>query len=109
MNDMRKELQKKVLQNIMNNDFLYEYIIVNKIKHTSNKNGIFINLSKIDDKIINDMYEYITKMSVNMQDRDIKKHLNIIEKKEELHKKSYKPLPSFNLIQKQILEMSKTI
>ena len=70
---MRKELQKIVLQNIMNNDFLYEYIIVNEIKHTSNKNGIFINLSKIDDKIVEDMYEYTQKMSMNIKTRNIKK------------------------------------
>ena len=104
---MRKKLQKLVLQNEMNNDFLYDYIIVNEIKHTSNKNGIFINLSNIDDKIIDDMYEYTTKMSVNIQIRDIKT-APIIEKKE-VHTKSYKPLPTFNSIQKQILEMSKTI
>ena len=107
MNDIRKELQKLVLQNQINNDFLYDYIILNKIKHTSNKNGIFINLSGIDDKIINDMYEYTTQMSVNIQTRDIKS-LPITEKKE-IHKKLYKPLPSFNSIQNQILEMSKTI
>ena len=107
MNDIRKELQKLVSQNQMNNDFLYDYVIVNEIKHTSNKNGIFINLSGIDDKIINDMYEYTNKMSVNIQIRDIKS-LPIKEKKE-IHKNLYKPLPSFNSIQNQILEMSKTI
>ena len=104
---MRKELQKIVSQNNINNDFLYDYIILNEIKHTSNKNGIFINLSVMDDKIINDMYEYTTKMSVNIQIRDIKT-VPII-KKNEIYKKSYKPLPCFNSIQKQILEMSKTI
>ena len=107
MNDIRKELQKLVLQNQINNDFLYDYIILNKIKHTSNKNGIFINLSGIDDKILDDMYEYTTKMSVNMQIRDIKP--TSIIKKKELQQKIYKPLPTFNSIQKQILEMSKTI
>ena len=104
---MRKELQKIVSQNKMNNDFLYDYIIVNEIKHTSNKNGIFINLNGIDDKIINDMYEYTTKMSVNIQIIDIKPAPII--KKKELQQKIYKPLPTFNSIQKQILEMSKTI
>ena len=107
MNDIRKELQKLVSQNQMNNDFLYDYVIVNEIKHTSNKNGIFINLSGIDDKIINDMYEYTNKMSVNIQTRDIKSVP--IKEKKEIHKKSYKPLPIFNSIQNQILEMSKTI
>ena len=107
MNDIRKELQKLVSQNQMNNDFLYDYIIVKEIKHTSNKNGIFINLSGIDDKIINDMYEYTNKMSVNIQTRDIKSEQ--IKEKKEIHKKSYKPLPCFNSIQNQILEMSKTI
>ena len=108
MNDMRKELQNIVQQNKINNDFLYDYIIINKIKNTSNKNGIFINLTSIDDKIINDMYEYTTKMSINMQARDTKIQPTIIEKKE-VHKKSYKSLPTFNSIQKEILELSKTI
>ena len=107
MTDLRKKLQKLILNNQMNNDFLYDYIIANEIKHTSNKNGIFINLSGIDNKIIDDMYEYTNKMTINIQIRDVK---NIpTEGKKKLQTKSYKLLPTFNSIQKQILEMSKTI
>ena len=59
MNDMRKELQKIVLENQMNNDFLYDYIIVNEIKHTSNKNGIFINLTNVSKDIIENIINYL--------------------------------------------------
>ena len=52
-------------------------------------------------------YEYIKKMTVNIETRNIKT-VPIVEKKK-LQKKSYKPLPTFNSIQNQILEMSKTI
>ena len=107
MNDLRKELYSIVSENKINNDFLYDYIIKNGIKYTSNKNGIFINLTKLNDDIVKDMYEYTNKMTINIKSREINKVFSV--KKKEIIKEKYKSLPLFNSIEKEILEMSKNI
>ena len=38
---------------------IFKICIKNNIKYTENKNGIFINLNKLDEKTINDFREYI--------------------------------------------------
>lgn len=111
MNDIRYKLQSIVLENNMSNDFLYNYIMINNIKHTTNQNGIFVNLSKLNDDVINDMYEYKNKMSINSNKRketnDIIKNKSYTKK--EIIQKTYKSLPVFNKLQNEILMMSKTI
>ena len=109
MTDKRKELQNKINENEINNNFLYDYIISNNIKYTSNKNGIFINLTKLDDKIIDDMYQYTIKMSFNIKSRNkVYAKKNMIENKIN-KKKTYNKLPVFDLIENEILRLSKTI
>lgn len=107
MTDIRKELQKLVSYNKMNNDFIYDYIIAKNIKYTSNKNGIFINLSSLPNHDITQMFEHINKMSINIKSRNIEK-ITVSKKPKKIQIK-YESLPELTDIEKKILDMSKTI
>lgn len=107
MTDIRKELQKLVSYSKMNNDFLYDYIITKDIKYTSNKNGIFINLSNLPNDDIMQMFEYINKMSINIKSRNIEK-ITVSKKSQKIEIK-YETLPELSDIEKKIIDMSKTI
>ncbi len=112
MSNKRIELQKKISDNELYNDFLYEYIISNDINYTSNKNGIFINLTELDDNIIDEMYNYTIKMTHNIQTEKpscINNEKNIIKKKNIINEIIYKPLPELKPYQKELIELSKTI
>ena len=108
MNDKKNKILKILSQNKINNDFMYNYVIINNIKHTKNINGIFINLNSIDDNIIDNMYEYIKTMSYNINEERNIKHL-VVPKTIKKNNISYKSLPILDKVQNKILEMSKTI
>ena len=112
MLNKRIELQKKISDNELYNDFLYEYIISNDINYTSNKNGIFINLTELNDVVIDEMYNYTLKMTYNIQSEKssyINNNINITEKKNIINKIIYKPLPELKPYQIELIELSKTI
>ena len=112
MLNKRIELQKKISDNELYNDFLYEYIISNDINYTTNKNGIFINLTELNDDIIDEMYNYTLKMTYNIQSVKssyINHNKNVIEKKNIINEIIYKPLPKLKPYQIELIELSKTI
>ena len=47
---------------------LYTFIIKYDLEHSTNSNGIFLNLSVIDKDIIDEMYEYIVNMNTTTDD-----------------------------------------
>tara|TARA_Y100000817_G_scaffold276071_1_gene237321 strand:- start:419 stop:763 length:345 start_codon:yes stop_codon:yes gene_type:complete len=56
-----KDLRKYICDNINNlsdikNNLIYDYIKLNNISHSENKNGLFINLSLCDEKHIDYFY-----------------------------------------------------
>ena len=53
------------------------------------------------------MYDYVIKMTKNVQSRDIQKIKTPMKK--EVKEKKYKPLPDFDLIETKLLKISKTI
>ena len=113
MSNKRIELQTKISENEIYNDFLYEYIISNDINYTSNKNGIFVNLTELDNDVIDEMYDYIIKMTYNIQSKkssvEINNKKNIIRKKNIIDENVYKPLPKLKPYQIELIELSKTI
>jgi len=113
MSNKRIELQTKISENEIYNDFLYEYIISNNINYTSNKNGIFVNLTELNNDVIDEMYDYIIKMTFNIQSHEssveINNKKNIIRKKNIIDEIVYKPLPKLKPYQIELIELSKTI
>jgi len=97
------------------------------IKYTKNKNGIFVNLSILDDKNIDILYEYMSEKTYDTfeqkRDKQIKNYKNIAEtettdKKETNDikdttdkniKKTFKQIDNLTDIDLQIIELSKTI
>lgn len=85
--------KRYLIYNLVNNhDFntedIMNIIINHKIDYSSNSNGIFINLSLIDDTIITQIYNKIT---------EIIKTRNQTNKKTNYTKSKNKPLPVINL------------
>ena len=108
MDTKRKRIYDIVSQNSINNNFIYDYIISNNIRHTNNINGLFINLTRLNDSVIDDMYMYVTKVVSNINSRK-NETLSITKSQSKPSAKIYKPLPVFTDIQTKILNLSKTI
>ncbi len=90
-----KNLRKYICDNINNlsdtkNNLIYDYIKLNNISHSENKNGLFINLSLCDEKHIDYFYNIFNindKIDNNIIDNTID---NNIKKVKELKKKKKK-------------------
>jgi len=111
-NEKMKYIQDE-LQNI-NHHYIIKYIYENNIKYTENNNGIFINLSIMDDEIFDMLYTNINEKSFNINDiqRDelLLNYTNIsIEKTNEKIKIKYKIPENLSDVDLQIIEYSKTI
>ena len=96
------------------------------IKYTKNKNGIFVNLSILDDKNIDILYEYMSEKTYDTfeqkRDKQIKNYKNIAETETDIKKdkdiketidknikKTFKQIDNLTDIDLQIIELSKTI
>ena len=94
--------------NYINNNLIYDYIIKNNIKYTLNNNGLFVNLTRLNNENIDKLHNYITKMVFDISNREI--DISIIKEVDvDKPQKIYKPFPKFTDIQNNILELSKTI
>ena len=102
----------------INHNYIKNFIKINNIKCTENMNGTFVNLSILDEKIIDILYDYIynnlnNKIEIernNIINESIKiinnpPEKNIIKKEEKIYikKKDLTPL------ELKIIELSKTI
>lgn len=128
-----KEKVKYIYNNVKNNkiehDIIKTYILNYNINYSKNSNGIFVNLSILDEKYINDIYFIIYNhvnnkiyndrekliTQLNNNDNKIKDNKNIkkIKKKNELKNKNYKKsflkIKNLSEIQLEIIKLSKTI
>ena len=107
-----KYIQGK-LENI-NHDYIIKYIHDNNIKYTENNNGIFINLSIMDDEIFDMLYTNINEKSFNIN--DMKREELLLNYTKISNKKSntkikikYKIPDNLSDVDLQIIEYSKTI
>ena len=53
---------------IDNNKKIVNFLMFHNIKHTVNNNGYFVNISIIDDNLINKLYDLIIDLNENMND-----------------------------------------
>ena len=110
-----KYIYDEIENNNVDNNYIIKYIHLKNIKYTENNNGLFVNLSKIDDEHIDILYKYIHEKSYNIfeQEREeiILNYTQITNKNKtnEKNKKTYKQMENLSDIDLQIIEYSKTI
>jgi len=112
-----KYIYDEIENNNVDNNYIIKYIHLKNIKYTENNNGLFVNLSKIDDKHIDILYKYIHEKSYNIfeQEREeiISNCIEITNKNKNKNKmniiKTYKQIENLSDIDIQIIELSKTI
>ena len=113
MNNKLEYIQKKIINNEINNDSIMYFVIKHKIIYSKNQNGIFINLSKIDKSIIDIFYDYIynyiNQNSINEYNINYYEQFttNIINKKPDIIK--YKSITGLSEVEKKIIKLSKDI
>ena len=99
-------------------DHFINYININNCPHTDNSNGIFINLNKMENKTINDLYNMVkgylinnSKLETELKKEIIKEELNTInkEKKNKSIQKNYQTITynDFNTEESDIINQSK--
>ena len=59
MNDKIYYIKENIINNNINHKIVYDFIIKYNIPYIKNFNGIFLTISGINDKIINELYELI--------------------------------------------------
>lgn len=122
-----KYISDEIENSNIDRNYIIKYILDENIKYTKNKNGIFVNLSILDDKNIDILYEYMSEKTYDTfeqkRDKQIKNYKNIAEtettdKKETNDikdttdkniKKTFKQIDNLTDIDLQIIELSKTI
>ena len=102
----------KYIEKETNNSILYKIIIENNIPYTKNINGIFVNLSKLDDKNINLLYNSIKKNTykdINKRNDLLEKYKKCLDVKNNITKKVYKKFENLSKTDLEIIEYSKKI
>ena len=121
-----KYISDEIENSNIDRNYIIKYILDENIKYTKNKNGIFVNLSILDDKNIDIMYEYMSEKTYDTfeqkRDKQIKNYKNIGETETDIKKdkdiketidlnikKTFKKIDNLTDIDLQIIELSKTI
>ena len=77
--DEKKKIIVDSINNIENHNKIVNFIHYYEIKHTENNNGYFVNISVINDEIIEKLYELIINLNNNLDDNLLKEKIKIIE------------------------------
>ena len=117
MNKQEKILyiNKCIIDKKIDHKYINSFIRLHNIKYTKNMNGTFINLSILDEELINLFYNYIYKNLNNIinieRENTLFKLKNIKnEKNKEIVKnKIYKKKENLTELEIKIIELSKTI
>jgi len=121
-----KYISDEIENSNIDRNYIIKYILDENIKYTKNKNGIFVNLSILDDKNIDILYEYMSEKTYDTfeqkRDKQIKNYKNIAETETDIKKdkdiketidknikKTFKQIDNLTEIDLQIIELSKTI
>lgn len=86
--DIKKEIQQKISNindNIISN-LIYTFIREKNIMYSENQNGIFFNISLLDDKLSHEFLDYINKISMK-NDNKLEDRINIPKKELKTKKK----------------------
>jgi hypothetical protein len=113
-----------IKKNIIDHEIIKQYIIKNGISYSKNNNGLFVNLSLLDDKYILELYKLIYNQinnkiynerekiinnlnyNNNTEDNNIKQTKQYYKQQLEI---KYKKINYLSKIQLEIIEQSKTI
>jgi len=118
-----KYICDKINSREINHSYIKTFVIQNDIKFTENMNGIFINLTLLDEHIIEGLYKYIYEYLHNFIKEDRETVLNNLKIENELIKKNkkirkplikkqtkkYKNPPELTDVEKNIIELSLNI
>jgi DNA repair ATPase RecN len=103
----------KYIEKETNNSILYKIIIENNIPYTKNINGIFVNLSKLDDKNINLLYNSVKNNNFKEIDNErsnlLNKYKKSLDVKNNTIKKVYKKFENLSKTDLEIIKYSKKI
>ena len=110
-------IYKCIEDKVINHNYIKTFIDNYNIKYTENMNGTFINLSILDEELIDILYDYIYKNLNNKieieRNNIIKESIEIINKpsikKEIVKKKVFKSKTDLTETDLKIIELSKTI
>ena len=86
------------------NDLIYNYIIINKIDHNENNNGLLLNLSILSDYHIDELYK-LYNLKEKKIDYNLSKFQIMKSEKKKVKKKIYKKY-ELNKLEKLILSYS---
>ena len=111
-------INKSIIEKEIDHKYIYTFIRLHDIKYTKNMNGTFINLSILDNKLIDLLYDYINKNINNITNKEregillelknYKDKKNIITKNKKEYKR-YKKKENLTELDLKIIELSKTI
>tara|TARA_Y100001958_G_C21231313_1_gene557073 strand:+ start:424 stop:810 length:387 start_codon:yes stop_codon:yes gene_type:complete len=115
MNNLKKYIYENINNYEHNHADIINLIKVNNINYSQNNNGIFINISKLDYEILNEIKKLMTSKSISL---DFERELIINEMKNneiesdnedyfEENIKTFKKVSINNDIEKNILKYSK--
>ena len=109
-------IYNSIYKNDVNKSIIYKFIVDNNLNYTENKNGYFLNLSKLEDTIINKLYkivnynnledkEYINDDLYTNKNNESQINININNKK--TYKNKYTKLNIDDKIDLYLLDLSK--
>ena len=100
--DELKKLNKNVNNlNEIHHKKIFEIIQSNNIKFSENRNGVFINLNNLPDKIIDEIQKYIN--YVKIQEKNISNYKNI---KNEFKKNFFTNIKKEDKDKKTVIDMN---
>ena len=110
-------IQTCIQEEKINHNCILNFIKIYNIKYTKNMNGSFINLSILNDNLINILYDYIFINLNNKIETDrlntIRESIEIINKSNKKHlikkEKVFKQKTDLTETDLKIIELSKTI
>jgi len=110
-------IYKCIEDKVINHNYIKTFIEIHEIKYTENMNGSFVNLSILNEELIDILYDYIFKNLNNKieieRNNIIKESIEIINKpsikKEIVKKKVFKQKTDLTETDLEIIELSKTI
>lgn len=109
-NEEKKRYIYENIENINNSELIFNFIKNNNIEYSKNNNGIYFNLSCINDEIIAKFYNFIFLIKNNEFEHEVynklyEDYIDIINNKKEIKKNNiikYDEI-KINKLQKEIL------
>jgi len=104
-------IRNSIKNNTISHGYITNFINIHNINYSENKNGMFINLSKLDISIIDKLYEYIVNYTdIDNNDNSIEFYkINVNTSNNNKKKQTYIKKEKLSEVEKQIIKLSKDI